>query len=186
MIHKNYNQKIGIIQNISCSFSHNVPKAVLTISHPSISNYQFQIFPLNQQLYVSQKNLSPEPPRFKTFPCTSAGNKEIYSPLKDIPRTEFLKMCRQVKFLEKDHQDDKKLCFKSAVKRRDPILVGSIEKMSRLTDISDVNGLKHQRHFYSFFIYKSISDGWVWVPLITYLATSAKVSIKQVSSSHSL
>ena len=45
MIHKNYNQKNGIIQNLSCSFSHNVPKAVLTISHPSISNYQFQIFP---------------------------------------------------------------------------------------------------------------------------------------------
>ena len=99
MIHENYNQKIGIIQNISCSFSHNVPKAVLTISHPSISNYQFQIFPLNQQLYVSQKNLSPEPPRFKTFPCTSAGNKEIYSPLSVLFRNlfgKFVKMPKEV------------------------------------------------------------------------------------------
>ena len=99
MIHKNYNQKIGIIQNLSCSFSHNVPKAVLTISHPSISNYQFQIFPLNQQLYVSQKNLSPEPPRFKTFPCTSAGNKEIYSPLSVLFRNlfgKFVKMPKEV------------------------------------------------------------------------------------------
>ena len=86
-----------------------------------------------------------------------------------------------MKFLEKDHQDDKKLCFKSAVKRRDPILVGSIEKMSRLTDISDLNGLKRQHHFYSFFICKSILDGWVWVPLITYLATLSKVSKKRLA-----
>ena len=70
-------------------------------------------------------------------------------------------------FLEKAHQDEKNVSEECSEEKR-PHLGWVIEKMSRLADISEANGLKRQRHFYSFFIL-SISDRWVWGTLAIYL-----------------